>query len=140
MIFEKKKSPEESFFPMPKEIFYVGLDYREIAIYAYLMYCEDRKTFTCYPSYTTIGDAVGMAVQTVQKHVQGLENKGLIRTERTEIWTKKWGKRNGNLKYTILPIKNVVDRYFEKQLFAQATKSRIQSELEKHDRKHKKDA
>ena len=108
MIYGKKKNPQDLFFPMPKEIFQVGLHYAEIAIYAYLMYCEDRKTFTCHPSYATIGNAVGMTVQTVQKHVQSLEKKGLIRTEYTEIWTKKWGRRNGNLKYTTCFIGRIV--------------------------------
>lgn len=138
MIYGKKKNPQDLFFPMPKEVFQVGLHYAEIAIYAYLMYCEDRKTFTCHPSYATIGNAVGMTVQTVQKHVQSLEKKGLIRTEYTEIWTKKWGRRNGNLKYTILPIKQVVDYYFEKQLAEQAAKNRAQQALEKYDKKHNK--
>lgn len=36
-----------------------------------------------YPSYRTIGDAVGMSRNTVCKYVRSLEEKGLIRTERT---------------------------------------------------------
>ena len=138
MLYGKKQNPQDLFFPMPKEIFQVGLAYPEIAIYAYLMSCEDRKTYTCHPSYATIGSAIGMTVQTVQKHVKSLEKKGLIRTEYTEIWTKKWGRRNGNLKYTILPIKEVVDYYFEKQLAEQAAKNRVQQALEKYDKKHSK--
>ena len=47
------------YFPLPNEIFSLGLSTGEIAMYAYLMCCEDRKTFQCHPSYKTIGNAVG---------------------------------------------------------------------------------
>ena len=35
------------YFPLPKEIFLLGLSAAEIAIYAYLLFCEDRQTFQC---------------------------------------------------------------------------------------------
>ena len=70
-----------SYFPMPKSIFRLGLSSGEILVYAYLMYCEDRKTFQCHPSFSTIGEAVGMSNNTVKKYVRGLELKGLITTE-----------------------------------------------------------
>ena len=35
------------YFPLPKEIFSLGLSAAEIAIYAYLLFCEDRQTFQC---------------------------------------------------------------------------------------------
>ena len=50
---------------MPNEIFSLGLNSGEIAVYAYLMSCEDRKTFQCYPSYNTIGKALDMSKNTV---------------------------------------------------------------------------
>ena len=49
----------KDYFPLPKEIFSLGLSAAEIAIYAYLLFCEDRQTFQCWPSYRKIGDAVG---------------------------------------------------------------------------------
>lgn len=57
------------YFPMPKSIFRLGLTAGEILVYTYLMYCEDRKTFQCHPSYATIGEAVNMSNNTVAKHV-----------------------------------------------------------------------
>ena len=51
-----------------------------------------------------------------------LERKGLISSERTTIYTKKHGARNGNLKYTIHPIKPIADAYFEKQIRKQQAK------------------
>lgn len=68
------------YFPMPKSIFRLGLTAGEILVYTYLMYCEDRKTFQCHPSYATIGEAVNMSNNTVAKHVEGLVRKGLITT------------------------------------------------------------
>ena len=60
------------YFPMPKSIFRLGLTAGEILVYTYLMYCEDRKTFQCHPSYKTIGNAVGMSKNTVKKYVDSL--------------------------------------------------------------------
>ena len=51
----------KSYFTMPNEIFSLGLDASEIAVYAYLRCLENRSTYQCWPSYTTIGNAVGRA-------------------------------------------------------------------------------
>ena len=45
--------PVRNFFPLPNIIFDLGLTAEEIAVYAFLMKCEDRRTYTCYPSYKT---------------------------------------------------------------------------------------
>lgn len=111
-----KRDAAKNYFPLPNEIFCLGLCSGEIAVYAYLLYCEDRKTFQCYPSFRTIGKALKMSRNTVSKYVKLLEQKQLIRTESTEIRTAKGVKRNGNLLYTILPIGQAVTRYYEQQL------------------------
>lgn len=104
------------FFPMPYEIFNLELKGIDIAIYSYLMSCENRKTYTCYPSFNTIGKAVNASINTIQSHVRTLEEKGLIETQHTKIITKKGMKLNGNLKYRILPIKEAVNLYNQTQL------------------------
>ena len=53
--------PNKNYFTMPNEIFSLGLDASEIAVYAYLRCLESRSTYQCWPSYTTIGNAVGRA-------------------------------------------------------------------------------
>lgn len=111
-----KHDPYKNTFPLPNEIFLLGLCPGELAVYAYLLRCENRKTHQCWPSYKTIGKAVGMAENTVAKYVGNLENKGLIRTEPTTVTTKAGKKRNGNLMYTILPIQDVFDRHIQRQL------------------------
>lgn len=106
----------KNYFPLPNVIFSLNLSPGEIAVYSYLLYCEDRKTYQCYPSYKTIGRAVGMSVNTVQKYVAALGEKGFISIENTSIITKSSQKRNGTLRYTIRPIQNAVDLYHQQQL------------------------
>lgn len=50
-----------NFFPLPKAVFNFDLCAEEIALYAYLMHIEDRKTFTCIAKYSTIGAALKMS-------------------------------------------------------------------------------
>lgn len=111
-----KRDSVKKYFPLPNGIFCLGLSAGEIAVYAYLMYCEDRKTFQCYPSFRTIGKALKMSRNTVSKYIKLLEEKQLIRTESTEIYTANSVKRNGNLLYTILPIEQAMMRYYTQQL------------------------
>lgn len=111
-----KHDPYKNTFPLPNEIFLLGLCPGELAVYAYLLRCENRKTHQCWPSYKTIGKAVGMTENTVAKYVGNLENNGLIRTEPTTVTTKAGKRRNGNLMYTILPIQEVIDRHIQRQL------------------------
>lgn len=103
------------FFPLPNTLFRLELSAGEIAVYAYLMYREDRKTYQCYPSYKTIGRAVGLSPNTVRKHVRGLEEKCLIFTEPTSVMTRKGEKRNGTLLYTIRPIRDAIDYLHEQE-------------------------
>lgn len=138
-----KRDAIRNYFPLPNEIFSLGLSTGEIAVYAYLMYCEDRKTFQCHPSYKTIGKAVGMSKNTVRKHVDGLTKKRLITTEPTAVITKNGEKRNGNLRYTIRPIAEALEQYYEQQLIRLHEGNRRQAALKKlaeFDRKHGKSA
>ena len=131
------------YFPMPKSIFRLGLTAGEILVYTYLMYCEDRKTFQCHPSYKTIGNAVGMSKNTVKKYVDSLIEKQLITAEPTSVITQKGEKRNGNLRYTIRPIAEALEQYYEQQLIRLHEENRCQAALKKiaeFDRKHEKPA
>lgn len=112
----QKPDPVKNYYPVPKVICQLGLSPGEIAVYSFLLFCEDRKTYQCYPSYRTIGNAVGMSRNTVCKYVRSLEEKGLIRTERTTITLKDGRKRNGSLLYTILPVEQVLAQHNQHQL------------------------
>lgn len=112
----QKRDAIKNYFPLPNEIFGLELSAGEIATYSYLMFCENRKTYQCYPSYRTIGKAIGVSKNTAGKYVSGLEEKHLIMTEPTKIIRKDGAKRNGSLLYTILPIDVAIDYYNKKKL------------------------
>ena len=69
-------------------------------------------------SYRTIGEAVGMSVNTVRKYVTELEDRGLIRTERTTVTTRDGRTLNGCLRYYILPIQMSIEQFYARQLHA----------------------
>ena len=105
----------KEFLSSAKRNFSLGLSAGELAVYAYLMYCEDRKSHQCWPSYKTIGKAVGMSENTVRKYVRELEYKTLILTEPTKYESENGQVRNGNLIFTILPIQGAVKYHNECQ-------------------------
>ena len=57
-----------------------------------------------------------MSENTVRKYTLRLEERGLITTEPTEVITRNGQKRNGNLLYTILPIQEVINHSYERQM------------------------
>lgn len=132
----KKRDNSGDYFPLPKSIFRLDLSTGEIAVYAFLMYCEDRKTFQCHPSYTTIGEATGMSKNTVKKYVESLERKGFIYTEPTKVKTQDGRTHNGSLLYTILPIKPIEEAYFEKQIAIANAQNQARLALAKYEKKH----
>ena len=110
-----KRDPIKNYFALPNEIFTLGLKPGEIAVYAFLLRCEDRKTFKCYPSFKTIAKALNISKNTVRKYVENLYEKRLIEVENTYIFSKDGKKLNGNLLYTILPIDEAVNYHLQKQ-------------------------
>ena len=123
------QTPARNYYPLPKVLCRLGLSPGEIAVYSFLMYCENRTTYQCYPSYRTIGEAVGMSRNTVAKYVRQLEEKGLIRTERTTVTLKDGRRRNGSLLYTILPPEQAVEQFGESAQILMAVEE--MSELQK---------
>lgn len=133
----RKPDPTGNYFTVPNVIFSLGLEYGEIAVYNYLLRCENRKTYQCWPSYNTIGAAVHMSKNTVKKYVAGLEGKRLITTEYTNVQTQDGSVLNGNLRYTILPIQEAVDCFHERQmaqLELEAERQRAMAKLAEYDR------
>ena len=135
----RKPDVSKRFYQVPNEIMRLGLSVGEIAVYNYLMYCEDHNTCQCYPSYRKMGEALGLTRKTVMKHVRSLEDKCLISTEQTTVTLKSGKKQNGNLLYTIRPIQEAVD-YFNAQQLRKAEQEMVRlnviRKLEEYDRKH----
>lgn len=113
-----KRDPIKNYFPLPNEIYDLGLSRGAISVYSFLLRWEDRKTYQCLLSYREIGKGVGMCVTTVRKYVSELEERSLIRAEHTSVVTKDGRKRNGRLLYHILPIQMAIDQFHERQLHA----------------------
>ena len=70
----KYRNYRDVFF-LPNELFQLGLDYGELAVYSFLKRCKNRKTHQCWHSIKTIGHAVGMSENTVRKCIRRLEER-----------------------------------------------------------------
>lgn len=136
ICFSMENAPlRDGYFFLPRQLFSLGLESTEIAIYAYLMYRENRFTYQCWPSYRKIAKELSIkSTNTVRKYVYRLVEKGLIEIEHTVIRRRDGTSRNGNLMYTILPIENAVACYQRRQLeeleFAAAAQSAKQKAQE----------
>ena len=122
----------KNYFTMPNEIFSLGLDASEIAVYAYLRCLENPSTYQCWPSYATIGKAIGRTKNTVMRYVDALAEKGLIYTEPTSVLMRSGIKKNGNLRYTLRPIREAVEIFHDRQIAAierSAERQRVQRKL-----------
>ena len=119
-------------FPVPNELLDFDLPAGAVAVYIYLLRHANRKTNQCHPSEATIAKKLHLSRNTVAKHVRLLEERGFIVTEHTTVITKQGVKRNGNLLYTLLPMHEVMERFYERQLTAldsTAERHRVQAIL-----------
>ena len=93
-------------FHLPNDVFRIGLKSGDLLVYIYLQYQKGAHSDQCWPSYATIGMAVGMSRKTVQKHIGALINKGLVHADYTSVFVRGQ-KVNGNLLYTVKPVEQV---------------------------------
>ena len=105
-----------SCFPMPNELFLFDLSANALAVYVYLLYRADRRTGQCYPGMPTMARALHLSRSTVLRCIKALEECDLIVTEHTDIVSKHGIKRNGNLRYTIVPMQQVMSERQERSL------------------------
>ena len=68
-------------FPLPNDVFQLGLKSGELLVYIYLQHQKGAHGDQCWPSYSTIGEAVRMSRKTVQKYIGTLIDKELVRAE-----------------------------------------------------------
>lgn len=95
-------------FPLPSAVFQLGLKGGELLVYLYLQYQKGARSGQCWPSYATIGKAVGMSRKSVQKHIGALISKGLICAEEATIRRKDGHRCNGSLLYTLKPVEQLM--------------------------------
>ena len=102
---------EGKYFILPNALFSLGLSANAIAVYAYLMRLEDRRTNVCWAKQQTIGDAVGIkSPKTVAKALAELEDAELIYREPTTM-NHNGKKVNGVQMFTIRPIEDAISHY-----------------------------
>lgn len=98
----------EAVFPLPNAVFQLGLKGGELLVYLYLHYQKGVRSGQCWPSYATIGKAVGMGRKTVQKHIHSLVDAALIQAEDTTIRRRDGRSYNGSLLYTVKSIEQIL--------------------------------
>ena len=137
-----KTSPtymEGKYFILPNEVFSLGLSANAIAVYAYLMRLEDRKTNVCWAKQQTIGNAVGIkSPKTVAKALAELEDAELIYREPTTM--KHNGRKvNGVQLFTIRPIEEAVNHQqylLMEQLSKDSEAQKTEARVTKYNAKH----
>lgn len=65
---------------------------------------------------------------TAAKHMRLLEEHGLIITEWTQIQMKNGIRKNGNLRYTIVPTHEVLEQCYQRQM-TELERQRVQQKL-----------
>ena len=101
---------------LPNEVYQLRLSATALAVYSYLRRLADPETHQCWPSYANIAETFGCSKRTVAKYVAELCEAGLVGIEATSVTTKDGQRWNGNLRYTILPIRQAVELFHERQL------------------------
>jgi len=73
----KKTNSDNGFFKMPNWIFKFQLSPVAFYVYSYLLRCNNPQN-GCYPSKRTIANACGIAVSSVSRAIEILEEERLI--------------------------------------------------------------
>ena len=69
-----------------------------------------------------------LSCNTVAKHMRLLEEHGLIITEWTQMQMKNGIRKNGNLRYTIVPMHEVLEQCYQRQM-TELERQRVQQKL-----------
>lgn len=134
----EKDKLQGQYFTLPNEIFMLKISPGALCVYAFLLYCENRQTRKCHPSYKTICAHTGMSIATAERCVSELVEAQLIAVERTTYFRRNC-KRVGNNEYIILPVWKATELCYQKQLALleqQAAQVRIQRKLKAYDSMH----
>ena len=115
-------------FPVPNELLQLNLPAGAVAVYIYLLCHADRRTNRCHPSEASMAKVLHLSRNTVAKHVRLLEEYGLIITERTQVQMKNGIRKNGNLRYTIVPMHDVLEQRYQRQM-AELERQQVQQKL-----------
>lgn len=93
-----------------------------------VVHSVDEFTALCHPSEATMAKVLHLSRNTVAKHVRLLEEYGLIITEWTQVQMKNGIRKNGNLRYTIVPMYDVLEQRYQRQM-AELERQQVQQKL-----------
>ena len=111
------RDAKKHYFLVPNEVFTMDLNPYEIALYDYLLFREDRKTFECYSKMSSIAKAIGVKSRnTVAKTINSLVDKSFITVENTIVESKNGRLQNGCLRFHIRPIEEAIRAYHEREM------------------------
>ena len=70
--------PDQNCFPLPHEVFELGLEQGTLLVYVYLVYHKSLKRSSNELNCAIVSKAVGLCEKTVRRHLRTLVNQGLI--------------------------------------------------------------
>ena len=86
--------PNQNSFPLPHEVFELGLEQGALLVYIYLVHHRSLKHSPARLSCDAIGKAVGLCEKTVRRHLRTLINQRLIQA----------AGHGNSFSYTLCPI------------------------------------
>ena len=70
--------PNQNSFPLPHEVFELGLEQGALLVYVYLVYHKSLKHSANELNCAIVSKAVGLCEKTARRHLRTLVNQGLI--------------------------------------------------------------
>ena len=101
--------PNQNSFPLPHEVFELGLEQGVLLVYVYLVYYKSLKRNTNALSCAIVSKAVGLCEKTVRRHLHTLVNQGLIQIT----------GHGHSFSYSLCPIWDKVQEYHSKDLISE---------------------
>ena len=102
---------DQNCFPLPHEVFELGLEQCALLVYVYLVYHKSLKHSPNKLSCAIVSKAVGLCEKTVWRHLRTLSNAGLIQMERSKH----------SFSYALYPIWDKVQQRRSKEPFGRAS-------------------
>ena len=100
---------DQNCFPLPHEVFELGLEQSTLLVYIYLVHQKSLKHSPKKLSCAIVSKAVGLCEKTVRRHLRTLSNAGLIQMKHNKH----------SFSYTLCPIWDKVQEYHSKDLLSE---------------------
>ena len=101
--------PDQKSFPLPHEVFELGLEQGPLLVYVYLVYHKSLKHSPNALSCAIVSKAVGLCEKTVRRHLRTLSNAELIQI----------AGHGSSFSYSLCSIWKMVQGHRSKDLFSE---------------------